>query len=801
MPTIQQIENALWLATTPAEILKVLSSVTAAQKPLVSPHAYATAIYNLSGYEAIDKVAATNAVRPFMESVGKYLQGGHLAEVMNNFSASKNFKALDAIADNVSKAQLADVQQYTFTQEFKLVLLNNDLEKVAKVSGDLEVIARNTSNFLSNLTSQQLDQLTQLHKEDGFDLDKYGFQWGNQLNNTLKSVTADASKVEILFGLGGNDTLHGDNGIDFLYGGIGNDTLKGNAGNDKLFGESGNDVLDGGAGADVMYGGEGNDTYYVDNAGDVVIEYQNQGVDTVISSVSFHGLTETLQLSIENITLTGSAESADGSNLANIIIGNAVDNTIFGHDRNDTINGGAGNDTLRGDSGNDILDGGDGDDFLYGASHHTAIVHAVDNDTLRGGAGNDRLEGEGGNDILDGGTGTDLMFGGTGNDTYYVDNDLDVVIEAASHVGVDTVISSVSFAGNTEALQNSLENITLVGSAFSVNGSELNNIIIGNSFYNYMIGAAGADKIYGGGGNDKIYGGYGFLTDWVPVSDNDVLYGDDGDDEIHGEHGTDILYGGTGNDTLYGGTGNDVLYGDAGADKMYGGSGDDDYIVDNANDVVVEYNDQGYDRVFSSVDYLAGAGVEHVILTGSAQIARGNDLNNSVQGNDANNYLFGGAGNDYLEGNAGNDLIFGDAGEDRMHGDDGNDTLYGMQGKDILLGNLGTDTLSGGSEADRFVFSQRDVGTGVDRITDFDKSAGDILDLADIFSTTSFKEVQSAINNFVFATTKGTDTVISVDFDGTGTAFGKVDVAVLSNVTNVSISDWFASGTIDVKID
>ena len=46
-------------------------------------------------------------------------------------------------------------------------------------------------------------------------------------------------------------------------------------------------MLDGGAGADTMAGGAGNDTYYVDNAGDTVIEASDAGTDLVSSSVSY----------------------------------------------------------------------------------------------------------------------------------------------------------------------------------------------------------------------------------------------------------------------------------------------------------------------------------------------------------------------------------------------------------------------------------------------------------------------------------------------------------------------------------
>ena len=60
----------------------------------------------------------------------------------------------------------------------------------------------------------------------------------------------------------------------------------GNAANNVINGNSGNNLIDGGAGADSMFGGAGNDTYFVDNAGDGVVEYANEGNDTVFSTVT-----------------------------------------------------------------------------------------------------------------------------------------------------------------------------------------------------------------------------------------------------------------------------------------------------------------------------------------------------------------------------------------------------------------------------------------------------------------------------------------------------------------------------------
>jgi len=72
-----------------------------------------------------------------------------------------------------------------------------------------------------------------------------------------------------------------------------------------------------------------------------------------------------------------------------------------------------------------------------------------------------------------------------------------------------------------------------------------------------------------------------------------------------------------GNDTLTGNAGNDTLDGGTGIDTMAGNAGDDIYIVDNTGDVVTENVDEGIDTVRSSVDYILGANVENLTLTGT----------------------------------------------------------------------------------------------------------------------------------------------------------------------------------------
>ncbi len=119
-----------------------------------------------------------------------------------------------------------------------------------------------------------------------------------------------------------------------------------------------------------MAGGLGDDTYWVANTGNVVVENEGEGIDTVKSSISY-----TLGANVENLTLTGYSNiNGTGNSLDNMLIGNGYMNTLFGGVGDDTLDGGAGNDQLYGDTGNDILTGGAGADvywFLAGFGNDT----------------------------------------------------------------------------------------------------------------------------------------------------------------------------------------------------------------------------------------------------------------------------------------------------------------------------------------------------------------------------------------------------------------------------------------------
>ena len=131
----------------------------------------------------------------------------------------------------------------------------------------------------------------------------------------------------------------------------------------------------------------------------------------------------------------------------------------------------------------------------------------------------------------------DRLIGGLGDDTYFVDDPGDIVVESLGE-GKDTVHSTVTF---TISEMQSMETLIL-SSAATVTGT-------GNSFANAIsMTGSGRAILFGFGGNDTLTGGSG----------NDDLYGDSGDDQLSGGEGNDTLNGGTAKDAMSGGNGNDT---------------------------------------------------------------------------------------------------------------------------------------------------------------------------------------------------------------------------------------------------
>lgn len=169
--------------------------------------------------------------------------------------------------------------------------------------------------------------------------------------NVVSSVSYTLGANQRNLTLIGTDNINGTgNDLDnVIIGNSGNNQLRGLGGNDTLEGGAGNDTLDGGTGSNLMRGGLGDDTYIVNSTTDLVVENPNEGIDTVIASISY-----TLTANVEKLTLTGNANiNGIGNELDNVIIGNAGVNTLDGGDGNDTLIGGRGRDRMMGGKGAD----------------------------------------------------------------------------------------------------------------------------------------------------------------------------------------------------------------------------------------------------------------------------------------------------------------------------------------------------------------------------------------------------------------------------------------------------------------
>ncbi|MGO4469648.1 beta strand repeat-containing protein, partial [Pseudoduganella sp. RAF53_2] len=317
--------------------------------------------------------------------------------------------------------------------------------------------------------------------------------------------------------------------------------LTGNTGVNALTGGLGNDTLDGGAGADKLVGGSGNDVYYVDNAGDSVIELANEGVDRVITALTKY----TLTANVEDLVYSGTAGFA--------AMGNTLDNTITGGSGNDTLLGGDGNDVLRAGAGHDIADGGAGNDVVelsgniadYATTrvnntdlmltnthtgdsvtlHNIESAHFSDGDLTPAQLAvnvssnyNDNLIGTAGDDLLDGGVGADTMAGLGGNDLYWADNKGDVVVEQPGG-GDDFVMVNLGSNGDTYQLPANVECAQVASnSAINLTGNDADNSLIGNAANNVLIGGVGNDYLDGRGGNDTVDGGSGNDSYYVDSS-------------------------------------------------------------------------------------------------------------------------------------------------------------------------------------------------------------------------------------------------------------------------------------------
>jgi Ca2+-binding RTX toxin-like protein len=296
----------------------------------------------------------------------------------------------------------------------------------------------------------------------------------------------------------------------------------------------------------------------------------------------------------------------------------------------DRVWGGVDNDTFLGNEGNDVIEGNDGGDTALGGDGNDIITDSAGDDVLKGGPGND---------ALDAGPGLDLVLGGDGKDF-------------------------INGGANTN----------------NVFGGEDEDFIIAGGGNDMARGDAGADWIQGGDGADLLMGDSGapFFDDPNDPGD-DVLYGQNGDDDYDAEGGDDVMLADPGIERNAGAAGFDWS-----SHQMDPLAADADLSLDLLG--VPLPADTLRDR-YAEVEGLSGAG-KNDVLRGDNVVPRlvegeGNSGGNWLDAEGASligglaellpagatdngkiwgegNIILGGGGSDVLEGRSGNDILDGD---------------------------------------------------------------------------------------------------------------------------------------------
>ena len=319
----------------------------------------------------------------------------------------------------------------------------------------------------------------------------------------------------------------------------------------------------------------------------------------------------------------GSAHDDTYSSIENVVGSNFGD-ALTGNNASNTLHGGDGNDTFGGSKGNDQLFGGEGDDDTVVYSNNNKAIDAdLTAHRVNKGAGNgiDRIDGienvVGSNygDTLTGDEKDNELNGRGGNDTFFGSKGDDTLI------GGDDV-DTVDYSDNDQAISANLAR---------------NAVTKGD-----------------GNGTDTISG----IENVVGSNYDDILTGDEKDNELDGRGGNDTFYGSKGNDTLIGG--DDVGTVDT-VDYGYYGSLDQGVNVNLATNSVDKGDGNGQDSV---------SGIEGVVGTRFGDVMEGSEADEFFWGQGGDDVLSGGAGNDTMTGGLDADVFKFESGPDENHGND-----------------------------------------------------------------------------------------------------------------------------------
>jgi Ca2+-binding RTX toxin-like protein len=432
-------------------------------------------------------------------------------------------------------------------------------------------------------------------------------------------------------------------------------------------------------------------------------------------------------------------------------------------------------------------------------------------DTLTGGTGADTLYGNGGNDKIVSGGGADDLYGGSGNDTYaFVSGFGSSIVHENTSEGTDTIHFTGIDPANIRMWTDYTGALHLQDSADTSHDITISAGTTGSGTHESTAGPYVEQVTF-----DSSYS-----TTW-DLTSGLKLTADNSGDTFYGSASGDTMTGGTGADTLYGNGGNDKIISGGGADDLYGGSGNDTYVFASGfgSSTIHENTSEGSDTVnFTGIDpadiriwtdYTGAlhlqdtADTSHDITISAGNTGSGFHESNvglyveQVTFDSSYSTTWDLTGGLTLTGDNSGDSMFGTANGDTITGGSGGDNIYGNGGNDILYGGGGTDYLTGGAGADTFLLKAATALSNTTDISDFNTSDGDKLDLANILDG-HYDPLYDAIADFVSVSASSGNTHVYVDQDGTGSTDSPFEVATLSGITGLNLSDLITNGNLIV---
>ena len=157
--------------------------------------------------------------------------------------------------------------------------------------------------------------------------------------------------AEFISGISGNDIVYAMGGGDTIFAYDGNTKVFAGAGKDTVLNIGGNNTFD---------GGDGNDLLSYTNA--------DSGVTVNLNNLLAQNTAGSGIDTIRNF------ENLDRSDFNDVLTGNTLANIIHGLGGNNLINGLAGNDTIAGGIGNDTMNGGQGSNVLTYEDSFAAVT-------------------------------------------------------------------------------------------------------------------------------------------------------------------------------------------------------------------------------------------------------------------------------------------------------------------------------------------------------------------------------------------------------------------------------------------